>query len=364
MSSDDMVRDLAAEAAQDAAAEREYRLRLDADAAKARAASAERQRKIAVDEAKSTREALDVALQVKSASFDERAIVPRERASGIHEATAVLMYSDIHPDEVVDPATVSGLNEFNPTIARERNERLAIGVRWMLDAVRAHHGRAGFKIRDFLLAFLGDLISNTIHPELAENNSMMPADAVLFASELCVQIIDSILADPEIERIVIPCCHGNHDRMTTKIRHSTKAGNSLAWILYHNLAARYADEKRVEFSIARGNMIYTTVYEHNVRWTHGDDVRYWGGVGGITIPLRKAIDSWNKSRHADLTGLGHFHELLDHRDFVVNGCMIGYSPFAQAIKARWEPAAQAFFLLDKKRGKRMFSPIFVQDGRW
>lgn len=355
---------LAREADQEAQAEREYRLKVEAEGAKAKTRRAEAQRKIAVAEAKKAREALEVALEVKESRFAQHKVKARERTSGVQEATAVLLYSDIHPDEVVDPATVNGLNEFNPKVARERNQRLAIGTRWMLEAMRAHHGRAGFKVRDFVLALLGDLISNTIHPELAEGNSMMPAEAVMFATELCKEIIDSLLADPELERIIVPCCHGNHDRMTTKIRHQTKAGNSLAWILYNNLATIYEKEKRIEFTIARGNMVFTDVYDHAIRWTHGDDVRYWGGTGGITIPLRKAIDSWNRSQEAYLTCLGHFHEVTDHRDFVVNGCMIGYSAFSQAIKARFEPASQALFLLDKKRGKRMFSPVFVQDGHW
>lgn len=359
---------LAAEAAQqaeqEAQAAREYRLRMSATTAAAEQKRAKAQLAIALAEARDAMVSRDIALQVSELSCVERTIAPRERASGVQEATAVLLLSDIHPDETVDPATVNGLNEFGPEIAQERIERLIVGTRWMLDALRAHHGRAGFKIRDFVLGLLGDLISNTIHPELAEGNSMMPADAVVWVGEQISRVIDALLADTEIARIVVPCCHGNHDRMTEKIRHQTKAGNSLAWILYHHLAAQYRNEPRVEFSIARGNMVYTSVYDHVARWTHGDDIRYWGGVGGVTIPARKAIDSWNQSRHAHLTSMGHFHQITDHRDFVINGSVIGYSAYAQAIKARFEPAAQALFLLDKKRGKRMFSPIFLQDGRW
>lgn len=126
-------------------------------------------------------------------------------------------------------------------------------------------------------------------------------------------------------------------------------------------AKLYAKEPRVVFDIAAGNMFYIEVYGRKIRWTHGDDVRYFGGVGGITIPIRKAIDSWNLSIHAHLTCMGHWHQVTDARDFVVNGSLIGYTAYAQAIKARFEPAAQAFFLLDRRRGKRLFSPIQVQD---
>lgn len=342
---------------------REHRLRAASERARADRLRAERQRKAAVRDTQDLQHALEVALDVQSRQ-DELVVRPRERTSGVHEATAVLLYSDLHPEETVSEDTVSGLNAFSLAIARQRNDDLIVGTRWMLDAVRADEPRPGFVIRDVVLAMLGDVISNNIHPELAESNSLLPAEAILFVQQMCQDMIDGLLADDEITQIYVPCCHGNHDRLTPKIRHQTKAGNSLAWILYHTLAAHYADEPRVRFDIARGNMVYSEIYHHTIRWTHGDDIRYQGGVGGLTIPMRKAIDSWNQSRSAALTCCGHWHQFIDHRDFVVNGSLIGYTAYGQAIKARWEPAAQAFFLLDKERGKRLASPILLQDGAW
>lgn len=357
-------RDLLDKVAEETAAQeqdvRDYRLRAGSERDKADRLRADRQRKAAVRDAQDLEQALEVALDVQSRQ-DQLVVRPRERTSGVHEATAVLLYSDLHPEEVVTADTVSGLNTFNLKIATERNDALIVGARWMLDTVR---GDPGFRVRDVVLAMLGDVISNTIHPELAESNSLLPAEAILFVQQMCQDMIDGLLADPEIAQIYIPCCHGNHDRLTPKIRHQTKAGNSLAWILYHTLAGHYADEPRVRFDIARGNMVYSEIYDHTIRWTHGDDIRYHGGVGGLTIPMRKAIDSWNQSRPAALTCCGHWHQFIDARDFVVNSSLIGYTAYAQAIKARWEPAAQVFFLLDRERGKRLTSPILLQDGAW
>jgi hypothetical protein len=153
--------------------------------------------------------------------------------------------------------------------------------------------------------------------------------------------------------------------MTLKIRHATKAGNSLATIFYAQLASIYRDEPRVRFDVARGNMLYTQIYERSFRWTHGDDIRYNGGVLGVGVPMQKAIDAWNRSRAAYLTSCGHFHQFSEHREYVMNGSLIGYSPYAQAIKARWEPACQAFFLVDKDYGKGWVKPIQLQGrGTW
>ena len=56
--------------------------------------------------------------------------------------------------------------------------------------------------------------------------------------------------------------------------------------------------------------------------------------------MNKAIAQWNRSRAADIYCCGHFDSVFDGGNFVVNGSMIGYSPFAVAIKATYEPAAQ------------------------
>lgn len=321
-------------------------------------AGSQRKQKELLNEIQRLEDILAVTLELRDRPRKLTTIKAHNRRGA--EGTGVLLFSDIHPEEIVTPDKVSGLNEFNPAIAKARAERLVMGARWALDTVRN-----GYNIREFILAILGDLISNSIHPDLSESNALGPADAVLLAFDLCQLVIDGMLADPKIERLIVPCTMGNHDRMTDKIRHQTKAETSLATVIYAMLERMYRDNDRVEFDIARGNMVYTSIYGKMVRWTHGDDIRYGGGVGGLTIPMRKAIDSWNRSVDAALTCCGHWHQIIDHSDFVVNGSLIGYTAFAQAIKARFEPAAQAFFVIDKERGKRFFTPIQVQDiDRW
>lgn len=324
--------------------------------------SHKRREKAYHNEIEALENALAVALDMREDSEVYRPMRIKTREKGVaREGTAVLLFSDIHPEEVVEPAKVSGLNEFTPEIASLRIDRLIEGTRWTLETVRAGKGKAGYKVRDFILALLGDLISNTIHPDLAESNAMGPADACNFVFDLIQRVIDALLEDKGLERIMVPCVMGNHDRMTDKGRHQTKAETSLATIIYHNLKRLYRDEPRVQFDIARGSLLYTEVYGKMVRWTHGDDIRYHGGVGGLTIPFRKAIDSWNRSVDAALTCCGHWHTVTDHRDFVVNGSVIGYGPYAQAIKARYEPAQQAFFVIDPEHGKRLFTGIDLQD---
>jgi hypothetical protein len=92
-------------------------------------------------------------------------------------------------------------------------------------------------------------------------------------------------------------------------------------------------------------------------------VKFGGGVGGITIPIRKKLAAWNSAIRADLTVMGHFHQLMDGGDFVVNGSLIGYNEFAQAIGASPEEARQAFFLVHARGGgqKSITAPIWLDE---
>ena len=154
----------------------------------------------------------------------------------------------------------------------------------------------------------------------------------------------------------IPLVSGN----TTKFTHAkTRVENSYEFLLYRHLQQSFAHEPRVSFHIAAGSHLYLEVYEQTIRFHHGDDIKYAGGVGGITIPIRKALSSWSSFRHADLSVFGHWHQLLHGRDFVVNGSLIGFNEYALMIKAEYEPPQQAFFLMDSKRGRCCATPIWV-----
>lgn len=286
-------------------------------------------------------------------------IKPLERVSQ-REATAVMMASDWHVEELVESKTINGMNEYNPTVARVRAAEFFRGLLWMIR--NARHGQSeeyGYKIRNLVLWLGGDMISGYIHDELMESNELSPTEATLLAQDVISSGIDFLLEHGDLEKIIIPCSYGNHGRTCTKRRHSTGAKNSYEWLMYHQLRLLYRDNPRVEFHVADGAHLYYEVYDWTLRFHHGDDVRYQGGVGGLTIPLRKATDSWNIGRHADFTIIGHWHQFFDANFAVVNGSLIGYNAFALGIKARYEAPAQGFFLIDRDRGKRLVSPVMV-----
>lgn len=304
---------------------------------------------------------VDTVVQVDHKYRPAKKIVAKEK-TGTMEAVAVLLISDLHPEETVKSDTISGLNEFNLDIAADRMARLAVSLKWMLDLVTARNTKAnnGYKITELLMPLLGDMISNEIHDEMASNNSLTPVEAILFVENLVEGIIKYVLANTNLS-IRIPCVSGNHDRTTKRIYISNRERRSYTWLLYNHLVKVFSNEPRVTIEVSTGAMMYTEVYEKRVRWTHGDMIKYNGGVGGLHIPLRKAVDAWNASEPASLTCMGHFHTFTQARDAIVNGSLIGFTPFGRdVVKARFEPAAQVFFLIDRDYGPRFVTPLQVQ----
>lgn len=272
---------------------------------------------------------------------------------GQSEATAVVLASDWHLEEIVRSQTVNGKNRYNPTIARQRASTFFERV-----ARLVQKERQDVTISNLILWLGGDFITGSIHEEMPENNAMPPIDAMLFASDVIESGIQYLLDTTDLT-LTIPCTCGNHSRITKMTYVGSERGNSLEWMMYQYLAKRFKDEGRVKFIIEDAYLTYLKVYGFTVRFHHGHAMRYQGGVGGIHIPLNKALAQWDKTRQADLTVCGHWHQYTPARRYVVNGSLIGYSPFAVWIKAEYEPPMQAFFLIDKARGVTVHIPILV-----
>lgn len=273
----------------------------------------------------------------------------------IDESTAIMVLSDAHIEENVDEDTVSGLNSYDVKVCEERIAKFFSNGMKLINIQRN-----GTKIDNLILALLGDLISGYIHEELLENNELSPTQAVLHIFDLLVSGIDFLLDKGDFEKIEIICADGNHGRTTEKTRVSTRYKNSFEWLLYSFLAKYYRNNNKLNIRIAKSYHIYANVYGYVLRFHHGDAIRYGGGVGGITIPVNKALSSWNNGRRADYDIFGHFHQFFDGGRFISNGSVIGYNAYALKIKASYEPPRQAFFLVNKKYGKTIVCPIVLE----
>lgn len=285
-------------------------------------------------------------------------ILPRERSttSSVREMTAVVLASDWHVEEPVDPAAVAGRNAYNLEIADARVRRFFDATAWTVE----HHRADGhLLIRDLVLWLGGDLMTGYIHPELVESNLLSPTETVRWLLPRLRDGIRGLLARLDLAQIVVPCSFGNHGRTTDKPRVATGFKNSFEWLMYSCLAEEFRNEREVQFVITPSAHQYVQAYDTTIHFHHGDDVKYHGGVGGIGIPLLKAVPMWDLVRRADVHCIGHHHQFTDFGRVVVNGSLIGYGPYSQRIRAAFEPPQQAMFFVDKRRGKCMTSALWV-----
>lgn len=287
-------------------------------------------------------------------------ILPRQ-SSGTSYSVAVIVMSDWHIEEPVDPADVSGVNEFNLEIAERRVKRA-----WQ-SALRLYQKEAKeTDIKEIIVALLGDFITNRIHEDLAESNLLEPTDAMYMAQDLIISGLKFLMENlPKDVKVTVVCHSGNHGRMTKEQRGKTEAGNSIERFMYFNIRDFFRDEPRLNFQIASGYHTIVRLFDpenpYVIRFHHGHAIRSTGNVGGIYPTVNKAISNWNKSvRNVNLDVFGHHHQFVDGQDFICNGSLIGYNDFAIRIKAPYEPPKQAFFLINRKhRCKAMVTPIFV-----
>lgn len=272
---------------------------------------------------------------------------------GTSEATVVWVASDWHVEENVGAET-GGLNVYNLDIAKARATKFfQAGLR--LTNLLAQD----VAIKTVILALLGDFISNDIHEEFPDINEVTPTHAIVQAQNFLISGIEFVLKHSDYH-LVLPCHSGNHARTTKTTRFSAENGHSLEYLMYLHLAAHFRHEPRVRFIIPEGMHSYLKVYDTMIRFQHGHAIKYGGGVGGIYIPVLKAIAQWDKARHADFNVFGHFHQMRDGGNFLCNGSLIGYNAFALSVKADFEQPKQALFMIDKKRGRTCTWPILVQ----
>jgi hypothetical protein len=272
--------------------------------------------------------------------------------------TAILELSDWHFGETVDPNTVNGMNEFTPVIAEKRAKNLFERAAMMLDFTSRFA-----KTETLVVALLGDFITGYIHEELQEGNSLAPVEEVLAVQDVMKSGLEFLKRQTKIKRIIIPTAIGNHGRTTHKMRIATAAKNSFEWLMYCTMA-RHFQIPGVEWKVEQGYHNWLDIYGKQARFHHGDAISYWGGVGGITIAVNKAISQWDKTRTARWDFFGHFHQMAVHRKWLCNSSLIGYGPYALKIKGEFEEPSQSLVVISGKNGRRILcEPVFCDDVR-
>ena len=268
--------------------------------------------------------------------------VPKKVRHAKHDATAVLMLSDVHCEERVLPETVNGENDYSLDVCQLRMDELEERFISCLE-----HERNQANIRRVLIWLGGDFITGHIHPDCMEVAALSPMNATRWIAERLRGLIDSIAA--HAAEVIVCTNAGNHGRSTEKNRIATELDHSWEQMMYFTLA-REESNANVEWRIAEGHLGYVDLDGFLVRTTHGHSIRFAGGVYGLALPASKAIARWDAGRKANLTIFGHYHSFgwLRGARYVANGSVIGHSPYAERVASPERPC-QGMAIIDHGR---------------
>lgn len=273
-----------------------------------------------------------------------------------NEAIPLIQFSDWHVEEKVEKGTTHGLNVFNPDICKLRVKKLTENT---LKTIKKE--RQNVIINQLYICLGGDFINNYLHEHDTQMNYMSPIEASTFAKEQIKSCLTTIAHYAGVKKINVMCIRGNHGRLTKKMQSSNDYKMNLEAIIYHMLKAELNDSM-FNFSIPESGIGYSDIGGKVIRSMHGHEVKYGGGIGGITIPLIKYILRLNQTFKADYTNMHHYHtqNYISDCNTSINGSLVGYNSYAMQIGAKFEVPKQVFQLLDSKRGLTVRTPIFCE----
>jgi hypothetical protein len=305
------------------------------------------------------RRTLDVVEQVENAKIQPVKWLQPQAKVKASSATLMLMLSDLHLDEIVEPEEVDGLNAYNRTIAVMRMKR------WSQNVIKmARHHLAGMKYDGVVLMLGGDIFSGDIHEELKETNEDTMLGSLLYWAEQIASAID-LLAD-EFRKVHIAAVAGNHGRTTRKPRAKLRARTNFDWLLAKMLERHFANDRRITFQIPESSDALISVYDTHHLLTHGDQTQGGGSIGGIYPPImrmraRKAQRYLATGASFQTLWLGHWHQYLPSPSMVVNGSMKGYDEYAYVSNFSFEQPQQALAIVVPEKGITIQAPIFCLD---
>lgn len=274
-------------------------------------------------------------------------------------ATLVVMLSDTHFDEVVDPDEMEGLNAYNRQIAVMRLEK------WTQNVIKmSRHYLSGVNYDGVVVILGGDIFTGDIHEELALTNEDTMIGSLLFWSEQVAAAVE--LLATEFKKCHVVSVVGNHGRTTRKPRMKQRVRTNFDWLIAKMVERHFAKDKRVTFTIPESADALIQIYDYGHLVTHGDQVSGGGGIGGIYPPImrmraRKQGRYLATGKSFSTLWLGHWHQYISTPSMVVNGSLKGPDEYSLIMGFSHEQPQQALAVVTPERNITIQAPVFCMD---
>ena len=281
----------------------------------------------------------------------ELTISPRKKAASTdnpHEM--LLLVSDAHYGEYVDPSSMLGGWYYDIDVCRQRMEAI---VEKTLS--RKSRRDSAYDINKLTIAVLGDMLSGEIHDEIKTTNQINMVRQMQGMSALLTDMGLAFVSEGiEVEMIII---FGNHPRLTKEPANKDKINNMdfVTGLMVEQMAR---DRFKV---IVPESIIYVhEILGHRIGFTHGDGFRA-NGYAGIPFSAldrrRNLIQALCKDYglpSIDMLMMGHFHTYTHWPgggcDIVINGSIKGPDEYAFNQFYKGEQPRQVLLTLDQVHG--------------
>ena len=269
------------------------------------------------------------------------------------EVVPVIVASDWHLEERVKASVTNGKNEYSLDIAIASVKQFFANAAKLVLETRGH-----MVVNTVILAVLGDIINGVLREEDFEQNQLTTPESIALARDLLSDGIACLQRETGCDIHVI-CTVGNHGRLTDKIFPSNQVRHSIEYVLYQFTAQDLKDNKKVRFFIPDSYYTIHEVFGIRIRFHHGHCFRFFGGIGGLSVPVLRKVSQLNQIEKADLDVCGHFHSMQVFPNVILNGSLVGANGYSIQMGMPFEPPRQTFFLIDSKYGRSTICPIFI-----
>lgn len=283
--------------------------------------------------------------------------IPIENENSTSNSIPVLIVSDLHYGENVNPREVPNGNCYSPEVAKARWDRL---INNTIQKIRAK----GKINKGIVVCFLGDDISGDIHDELKETNDKTPINACMEVAAEKVKMIKTF--EKEFNKVWVISVMGNHGRTTKKPQSKGLSEHNYDSLVAAIVQKQLEDNKNITFYTPKSGEAYFELNGHNFLATHGDRIGSRGGQGFIGCSATIARGQ-HKTRQAyaqigkpiDWLLIGHFHTPMQLEHTIANGTTVGYSQYARDLKLEPAYPSQTLFYVNDRYGVTDVSRIYV-----
>ena len=321
--------------------------------------TANRLYRMAEKDAEDSRKSIEILTSLDGLSVEKVPWASREKKSRKGEATALVMLSDLHLDEIVKPGEVEGMNAYNREIALARLKKTAEGaIKFGSELM------SGFNYKGCIVVLGGDLVSGNLHDlgEFNETHSVI-ATVDYWTDHLAVFLQE--MADAYGPTHVVSVV-GNHGRTTRKPRTKGRVEDNFDHLIARLLQRHFNADKRFTWNIPLSADATVEVYDTRLLITHGDQAKGGSGISGLLTPV-SLLDHRKKKRNTsfgkphDHLFMGHFHTYIRTGTVTVGGSPKGLDEYAYLGNFGYEEPSSPFAIITPEHGVTIEAAIFNAD---